>query len=165
MSNLLKGEKEMMRTLNALDLKLQTKINKKALNSAGQVIVAAMRKKLNNKVIRSMISGAEFNVGQLKKDMGKVIRKGSSKRDLYVAIGPIERRRGFYAWAWWLEYGTLAFRETPPSLTKKRTSTGSKFAGLGLGIKKQPFMRPAIAEASPKAFNKMASVIKINLEK
>lgn len=147
------GLDELDRLLKVLPKRTKNKIIPSALRAGGTPIVKAMRRNLVKDVTVTFEDGKKkYKSSELK--VGKEIRGRSGDKYLIVGTKTFEPFKNFPVW---LEYGTLA--ERGKSLKKPRSKAGQALANKGVGLKKQPFARPALMQSKREASIKMGDKI------
>ncbi|MBL4654122.1 MAG: HK97 gp10 family phage protein [Flavobacteriales bacterium] len=162
--------KEIDNLLKTLPKTLQSKIMRSALKSASKPLRDEIKKNipdfgnlkhftLLDKKTQKKVD-KEADSATLKRSIGAIIRRGKNDRQLYAVVGPILDRGGFFGK--WIEFGTLAKRTKP--LVKGRSNKAQAAADKGLGLKKMPFMRPAIKKAGPSVIKTLRFLILKGIE-
>lgn len=149
MSLKLEGLKDLNKALKQLDGKLATKINRRALAGAAQVVRKEMRLQ------------APRDQGTLYKELRYKIKKSKEKTGFSGSVGPTEKV--FYAR--YLEYGTSAHDIPAPMVGRGRNRRKNKaavsFGGAVFsrvshpGQRPTPFLRPAYMSSRLRALQEM----------
>lgn len=153
------GVEEHIKLFKRLPKRIGSKVMPRALKAAGKLLVKAARQKI--KPVRiELRSGAIVTDKDIRRTIGMEVRKGKrGGADRYVVVGPRLRVNTNVAiMATWVEYGTLAHR-TLPTL-KKRSPAAEEAKAKGLGLRKQPFLRPAFQQTK----DLMPAVIRKHIE-
>ena len=136
------GKDGVLELLAKLPKRTQNKVIPPALRKAAKPII----KSANNKVPKDInitfkgdkeIGREQFRSADIK-IKGFIRGKSGNK---YILIGAEANSQVFFNFPVWLEFGTLAHRTK--GLVKSRSPQAQAVADNGLGIIKQPFMRPA----------------------
>ena len=153
------GQEQIYELLKSLPKTTQNKVIPPALKKAAKPIAKAA----NNNVPKDVsikFGDVKYKSADIKI---KTFSRGKGKRGKYALIGAEVNSSVFFNFPTFLEYGTLAYRTK--RLVKPRGGAAQAAADAGLGVKKHPFMRPALLSQKSNALKILRMEILNGIEK
>jgi len=152
------GQGQIYKLLKSLPKTTQNKVIPPALKKAAKPIAKAA----NNNVPKDVsikFGDVKYKSADIKI---KTFSRGKSGGK-YALIGAEVNSSVFFNFPTFLEYGTLAYRTK--RLVKPRGGAAQAAADAGLGVKKHPFMRPALLSQKSNALKILRMEILNGIEK
>ncbi len=140
----MEGIDDVFTVLKELPKRTQNKVIPQALRKAAKPIAKAANtnvpKDISIRFAPDKQGGQKFKSSDIKV---KTFIRGKAGNK-YALIGAEVNNDMFFNFPTFIEFGTLAHRTTP--LKKGRSDAAQRAADAGLGLIKQPFMRPALSQ-------------------